>query len=606
MQEGEARVAQVVAGPARGHAAQVVDAVAHHGDGRLHAVVGEHLGDVARRDRNEVQVAAERRRPLAREAGLFPGVVGDHGRGRSHGVGARREAVAQHRFGPGMGPARRFEPRRFGVGAQEPRIRGIIAAALGGVQAHAAARAVERLGEFAVDDGEAVAAVERPLDPDVQRRRRRRPFRLLRFAARHAEFVQEVAQIPAQAGRFEAGQVAALPLNHPAAQVGVLGEHGKRPRGRGRLRLVQQQAALAQGVRDCARRRGNHGHIRGHRLDQRHAEAFVRAQAAQRVAALVLGGQPFRRYGARDLHGIGHPVRFRERMEGARVIRVHRPPRKHQARGPVEHRAQLGQRLDQQVLALVRHQAAHEKHMEGRALPPRIQRRGVRAVRGALRQIHQQGQDAHVAIAQFGQIARVVGRDGDRGVEHLAPGPDLLPSPSGVAADVADFREQLLGRDVVIDQNLAAFQPGQPAAVMVAHGVVHEQNVARAIRVVGDRVHRALEGRIHGGREDLRGNPKLVEEPPREQHRVRDAVAVGGAGVELMHRGRRGHEPGSGWWLPPGTPGVPRAFGKVEVAAAAPPGQGRFAACGSGASRLVRFRGRAGFSPTSGRRRRYR
>ena len=126
----------------------------------------------------------------------------------------------------------------------------------------------------------------------------------------------------------------------------------------------QQQARAAQGLGHRCGRIGDDGQAVVHRLQQRHAEPLVLAQAHEHVGVAVVGGQHPRRdrTGERD-RLVQAQVRH-EARQGALVTGDGDPAHQVQAGGGVVHAAVGGQRLDQVVLGLVGGDAPHEEHLE--------------------------------------------------------------------------------------------------------------------------------------------------------------------------------------------------------------------------------------------------
>ena len=324
-----------------------------------------------------------------------------------------------------------------------------------------------------------------------------------------------------------------------------------------RVLRLEQEGGVAGGLAHGAHVAGHDRDAGGHRLDQGHAEALVHREREEHVGRLVVRGQR----GVGDLpgdpHRLGQPEVVGEVVERLAVLVARRAPDQVQPGLRVVEAAVRPERLDELVLRLGRHDAAHEEEV-GAAVGPAPGQLGLDA-----------------GVGPLGDPA-VVGQGGG---DRRAPAPGRSERPLAEAA--AGQPEHRLGCEEgeVVGRLLGAGDvAGLPAGEELgAREVVEVEDQGEPVlgQIGGDgrRRRELVDGDVTGGRvlgvhpvlvrlggqvvvdglgEDLRAPPRLAQHVAQlERVGARRVVRVQG-GEELVDRHR-----------PPG--GVVHRAGGAEV-----------------------------------------
>src|SRR5215472_9135905 len=274
--------------------------------------------------------------------------------------------------------------------------------------------------------------------------------------------------------------------------------------------------------------------IERHRFDERHAEALVLAQrnisAGGPVPAeeLLVGHLP---------DDVDPPAESRSldllvELQAVTVSCVEMTDQDKLQRNPSDG-ADLVDKVDQFMLALVRHDPADEQQPEHGPFVI-VRRLRVWSISDP-GEILQQRDDRHVVEAPAGELARIERRYRDRRLDDVAKQRKLRIAFDCVGVKRVIFLEKMRRRNIMGDEDLAAAQFGQPRKDIVAHRMVDEQQILLGDTQFLQPPDAPGQRRIHMLGENLGREAKALQHRLNKEHAIGDRVCNRRDGMKLMY-----------------------------------------------------------------------
>ena len=453
----------------------VVDAAARGSHRHRHALVDHHLLHVARQAGHALQVVVEAVHPFGRKGRFFPSVMVQHVEPGAHVMHPRRIQVAAGDVGRLLaerGDAR-MQAGDARIGQQEGGIGGEVARPFGRMQRHIVTKFAERERGLAVQQRQAVAAVERAFQAPAQgggqlaaalhrfglrqvarqdlgqqlqfvvvrmrgaapgasdlaehggvarggAARLRRPIRRVLSAVRAEPFEgADRRQRAAVPGKF--GGLRQAVFAQARALAGVA--HQLRQPGADRCHRVrvEQRGGIADHFRDAGGVGADHRRAAGHRLEYRQAESFMARRKNEQLGQVVQHHQVIFRDVAGQHHVVGGEAGMADPLFQVGAFGAVDLADDDELVAGAQRRRQRAEGIDQAVEILAAVEAAGRIHQHGAA---------DAEARAQLR--HRFGRIA--ARLEMGRI--------DRGGDIHHPPGRQAQRRNGLAARVVGYRQQ--------------------------------------------------------------------------------------------------------------------------------------------------------------------